>query len=192
MKIGIALRLNQGKLYINKSYIDYFYSLCYSLEYIDINTNLNDYDIFILPGGYDINPCYYKEQNVHCNNIDRYNDILDFKIIEYAYINNKKLLGICRGMQSINVYFNGSLKQDMLNHMNNNHFIEFNDKLILVNSFHHQSIKALSIYLENISKSIDGEIEIIKYKKIIGVQFHPELMKTPIIDKFILDFINEA
>ncbi|MBE6137936.1 MAG: hypothetical protein E7176_06025 [Erysipelotrichaceae bacterium] len=192
MKIGIALRLNQGKLYINKSYIDYFYSLGYSLEYIDINTNLNDYDIFILPGGYDINPCYYKEQNVHCNNIDRYNDILDFKIIEYAYINNKKLLGICRGMQSINVYFNGSLKQDMLNHMNNNHFIEFNDKLILVNSFHHQSIKALSIYLENISKSIDGEIEIIKYKKIIGVQFHPELMKTPIIDKFILDFINEA
>lgn len=192
MKIGIALRLEQQKLYINKSYIEYFSSLGYSLEFIDIYSDLKTFDMFILPGGYDINPSYYNESNTASFNIERYNDILDFKIIEYAYLNNKKLLGICRGMQSINVYFNGSLYQNIENHKNNNHFIIFNNKHILVNSYHHQSVKTTAKYMEILAQNLDDNIEIIKYKKIIGVQFHPELMNTPIIDKFILDFINEA
>lgn len=192
MKIGIALRFENGKLYINKSYIDYFNSFGYNIEFIDINSNLNSYDLFILPGGYDINPSYYNEINTSSYNIERYNDILDFKIIEHAYLNNKKVIGICRGMQSINVYFNGSLYQNIENHKNNNHFIMFKNKYILVNSYHHQAIKKIANYMEILAQNLDDDIEIIRYKKIIGVQFHPELMNTPIIDKFILDFINEA
>ena len=104
-------------------------------------------------------------------------DQLDKKIIEYCINKNKPLLGICRGIQSINVFLGGTLKQNILYHNDENHFIKFKNKYILVNSFHHQSIDKLAPNLLVVAKSLDDEIEIIKHKflKIIGLQFHPEL-----------------
>ncbi len=177
MKFGIAIRKNYTDYFIHKSYILMLEKYNHSFGIITLNSNLNEYDAFLLPGGDDINPTYYNQKNYACNNIDLEIDFLDKKIIEYAYNNKKPLLGICRGIQSINVFLGGTLKQNILNHSNENHFIFFNNKKILVNSFHHQSIDKLAPNFNILAKSIDNEIEIIKHNSlpIIGIQFHPEL-----------------
>lgn len=192
MKIGIAGRLFNHKLYVNEKYLEYIKDLGFSYGIITMDSDLEEYDFFLLPGGYDVNPCFYDEENTASVHVIEYNDLLDFKIIEFAIKKNKPLLGICRGIQSINVYFGGSLKQDITAHTENNHFISFKDKYYLVNSFHHQSIKRVGNQLSVLATSLDGEIEMIQYKKIIGVQFHPELMHTPIIDYLIFNLISEV
>lgn len=191
MKIGIPLRKSNNKLYINKSYINYFSKMGEIILLFD-KSKLDMCDVFILPGGYDIDPFYYCQNNSSSNNIDIYNDMMDFKIINHALNNDKVLLGICRGCQSINTFFGGKLNQDIKNHQNENHFIKFKNKHYLVNSYHHQAISIIGDDLEIIAKSIDDNIEIIKYKKIIGIAFHPELMNTPMIDFKIFNLLNEA
>lgn len=188
MKIGIVARRNNIDYFIHRSYINLIKDNKYGI--VTIDSNLNEYDAFIIPGGYDIDSKYYNEQNIACNNIDNEMDLLDKKVINYSIKNKIPLLGICRGIQSINVFLGGSLKQDILNHNNENHFIKYNNKYYLVNSFHHQSIKVLGDNLEIKALSIDNEIEIIKHKylPILGVQFHPEIALTSISDE-ILKFL---
>lgn len=194
MKLAILLRKTENQYYVNSSYISFFTSLGYSISYIHILSSLKEYDAFVLPGGYDVDPKFYNEENKLSQNIDCENDLFDFKVIAYALITNKKVFGICRGIQSINVFFKGKLYQDIRFHQKNNHFIQFENKYLLSNSFHHQAIKKLGYDLNVISCSIDHHIEgiIHKNKKIIGVQFHPEIMNCPIIQNYILNFFSEV
>lgn len=188
MKIGIAIRKNDIDYFVHKTYINLIKN--YNYGFITLNSNLDEYDGFLIPGGYDIDSKYYSEIPIYCNNIDEEIDLLDKKIIEYAIKTKKPLLGICRGIQSINVFLGGSLNQNILNHNNENHFIIMNNKYYLVNSFHHQSIKQLGKDLNILAKSLDNEIEIIKYNNIIGVQFHPEIAKTN-LNNIILQIFND-
>lgn len=174
VKAAIVSRLEDNKFYINKNYIDFVLKLGYEYSIITDDSTLDGYDLFILPGGYDINPIYYNEDNLSAYGINEYNDCLDFKIIKYCIKKSIPLIGICRGMQAIAVLLGCTLKQDINNHMSNNHFIKLDNKYYLVNSYHHQSIDYIPSYIEILAKSIDNEIEIIKYNNIIGFQFHPE------------------
>ena len=192
MNIGIACRYDKGRYYLNDSYLSYFKKFSNTIEILNRKSKIDNIDVVIIPGGFDIDPKYYNQTNSTSFNINSYNDRLDFKLIALSIILNKKIIGICRGIQSLNVFFNGSLKQDIYFHNKNNHFVNFNNKYQLLNSFHHQSINNLGYNLKIIGLSVDGEIEAILYKKILGVQFHPELCHTPNIDKFLFDFINEA
>lgn len=70
-------------------------------------------DGLILTGSnIDINPIYYGEEDKK-EKIDEYKT--DKKLIDLFYKKNKPILGICGGMQSINVHFGGSLYQDIQN-----------------------------------------------------------------------------
>ena len=177
MKFGIAVRKNEVDYFVHQSYIHMLKRKNHTFGIVTLDTSLEEYDAFLLPGGYDIDPKHYKQKNYASNHIDEEMDALDFKIIDYAVQTKKPLLGICRGIQSINVFFGGTLKQDILHHMNENHFLIWKDKSILVNSFHHQSIDQLGKNLIAEAISLDGEIEIIRHESlpIYGVQFHPEL-----------------
>ena len=124
-----------------------------------------------------------------------------FDLIKYALNNNKKLLGICMGMQLIGMYSNNDFNETTLKYIKNHYYdqITHNNKELLIhdisinkNSLSYKifgsKIKVNSIHkqaLTNISKpfnitgiSEDNVIEIIEYKNIIGVQFHPELMNN--------------
>ncbi len=186
MKIGIAIRKNEWDYFVHQSYILMLKK--YNLEYdvVTMYTNLALFDGFLLPGGFDIDPKYYHEENYASKNIDKEMDLLDQKIIEFCIKEKKTLLGICRGIQSINVFLGGSLKQNILNHSNENHFIQKNQKYYLVNSFHHQSIHHLAKDLNIVATSLDGEIEVVQHKSlpIYGVQFHPELMDLDLREIF--------
>ncbi len=161
-------------------------------------------DGLILTGGDDINPQLFNEECLPETQIsDLERDSFDMLLIKYASQKKIPILGICRGMQLLNIYFGGSLYQDLkynkevcLKHLQGTrnphipvHKIipvknSFLDKLFIddlwVNSFHHQSIKTLGKNLQISSKSSDNVIEAIEYIDedhfILGVQWHPEMM----------------
>ncbi len=77
-------------------------------------------------------------------------DKTEIKIIDYSTRNNIPILGVCRGMQLINEFFNGkNIKSDNLNHVGKYHHVKvknsnFKDMLgekLEVNSFHNNLIK---------------------------------------------------
>ncbi len=177
-KVGVVIRKNEVDYFVHQSYLLFLKKYHVSYDFITLETDLCSFDGFLLPGGFDIDSKYYHETNYACQNVSEEMDMLDQKVIQFAIKNKKPLLGICRGIQSINVFLGGNLKQNILNHQDENHFIYYNHHHVLVNSFHHQSIKTLASDLEVLAESIDGEIEIIKHRHypIYGLAFHPELI----------------
>lgn len=183
-------------------------ALCFVLPYSNekIVQYCDKIDGLILVGGADIDPKFYNEEilfeNVHINT-KRFEFEINF--IKHFLKTKKPILGICAGMQSINVALGGSLYQDIekqipeskINHTrvkdsdNNVHKIKisdntiarniFNNEEIVVNSFHHQAIKKLGNNLIVSSVAEDGVIESIEIDQknhpfCVGVQWHPELL----------------
>ncbi|MFI3252084.1 MAG: gamma-glutamyl-gamma-aminobutyrate hydrolase family protein [bacterium] len=202
MRIGIPVRssISNGKdvYLLYKRYLDSFDDCEVVLLMPEQSEIILDIcDCFLLPGGDDLNPKLYNQENDNCNGIDDFIDALDFKIIRHAYLNNKKILGICRGIQSVNVFFGGTLIQHIDNHMEVSHKIfKVNSSIlelpesIVVNSYHHQVVGELG---EGLIVSYDDECgvpEIIEHKngKIICVQFHPEI-NIDLHSKTIFNFL---
>lgn len=164
------------------------------LSPIEKNTEylLNFCDGFIIPGGADIDPKYYHQENYASLEISETLDNLDKNIVFHAFKTSKPLLGICRGMQSINVFLGGSLIQDLENtrykhsgfstpygyhpvELKNSIYFQSLPSTFEVTSSHHQAIDKLGNDLAS-TGFCEEVIEIIehRFKPIIGVQFHPE------------------
>lgn len=142
----------------------------------------------------DINPKYYGEEAIDKTNLSKDYDIedeLDFALIKSFHKANKPILGICAGIQSINVCFGGTLYQDIKNHSSKEeirtHLIKIEKESFLykcygtdkieVNSFHHQAIKKVAENFRVTAISQDGIIEAIEYNNVLGVEWHPEKMR---------------
>ncbi len=75
-------------------------------------------DGIFLVGGHDIDSEYYGEENSgHTQHIDRERDRVELALIRLAVKHRIPLLGVCRGMQAMNVAMGGSLYQDVLTEM---------------------------------------------------------------------------
>ena len=138
----------------------------------------------------DINPKYYGEepQKGLIYPEDNYEDELDFRLIELFERQKKPILGICSGLQSLNIYFGGTLKQHIDEHTSKEklvrHSVKINRDSFLyslygkennVNSIHHQAINKLAEGFKVTAVAEDGTIEAIEREKFIGVQWHPEV-----------------
>ena len=153
-------------------------------------------DGLLLPGGGDIDPVYYGEEMNGSDEPDRELDKAQRDILD-AFVKAKKpILGICRGMQLINIYFGGSLHQDLVTrdiHTRKNDndsihsvksveegnlFEKFYGKTFNINSAHHQGTKKLGKGLKEVLRSEDGVCEAVIHEElpIIATQFHPERM----------------
>lgn len=184
MKIGITVRSESDYYFVKKRYLKYFADCEIVIIYPYISAcAYAGVDGFVIIGGADVNPKLYNEENYLSHGIDDEIDALDIEIIRYAAQNNKPLFGICRGLQIINIYFKGTLKQHIFNHENGSHklilvenFLNFPSSVV-VNSFHHQSVKKLGENLKVLYYSLDGEVEVFVHEKlpILAVQFHPEM-----------------
>lgn len=159
-------------------------------------------DGFLITGGSDIDPKYYDENNDgESKNCIPGLDEVDQKVVAYARQHKLPVLGICRGHQAINVFLGGSLFQhvgDDHRNVKHNHEVKTikNDLLafedqILVNSYHHQTVKQLAPGLQAIAHHPDGTIEafIHEHLPMIGIQWHPEVLidekeSQMIFDKF--------
>ena len=174
-------------------------------------------DGIILTGGEDINPLQYNDtiNFAVCGDINYERDTLERKLFDFAFKNKLPLIGVCRGMQMMNVASGGTLYGDIpteigttVVHRNNGevmHEIALsceNIKYInlifpllkdtfLVNSWHHQGLKDISQNLNVIARSYDGLPEAVVMNDsvhpfMIAVQFHPErLGKDNIIHRTI-------
>lgn len=169
------------------------------------NENIEEYisliDGLLLVGGRDVNPILYNEELTDKTRpVIFEKDKSDILYVKEMLKQNKPILGICRGMQIINVALGGSLCQDlnMCGLDNNEHFklkqpydeihlVEIKENTILhnlfgneikVNSIHHQSVKKLGQDLIISAHAKDGTIEAIESKNenILAIQWHPELL----------------
>ena len=160
--------------------------------------NIDYYDGLILPGGRDINPSRYGET---VNGAEDFCDELDEMQLAMldAFVQKKKpVFGICRGMQLINVYFGGSLIQNIdtvwrhraedpegpdavhLSEARSGSWLEgFYGREFPHNSAHHQAVKKLGDGLTIDSRCpMDSVVEAIHHENlpVYGVQWHPERM----------------
>ncbi len=187
---------------------------CSALQYaganpiiIPIGTPIEDiihvFDGLLVPGGRDLDPKFYR-QSEHPTTIKTTLEIdeTELNAIRLFATLNKPIMGICRGLQSINVAFGGTLIQDipstLLNAINHDqtsyqptidyhdtaHSIQCNESTLLhsilgekteVNSFHHQAIDKLAPNFKVSARSDDGIIEGIELNdRLFAVQWHPE------------------
>jgi putative glutamine amidotransferase len=171
---------------------------------VDSHENVEDCDGIVLSGGIDLHPKYYKA-SIHYpgapdKGFETNRDEFEFAVLEKCLKNSIPLLGICRGLQLINVFFKGTLIQDLgsknVIHESNGddrkHNVKVEEGTILhdivqvnsgtVNSAHHQAIDKLGENLVVNSYSEDGVIEGIEWKNknngffMLAVQWHPERM----------------
>lgn len=156
----------------------------------------------VLAGGGDLSPSLYRENNYHCQNIDYKRDLDELYLIDKFCQQKKPIVGICRGIQILNVYFGGSLIQHIDGHcqidgIDTTHQIVCRKQGILhnyygnnaqVNSAHHQAINTCGKWLIPDSVSSDGIIESVYHfhLPIYGFQFHPERLPD---NKRLINFI---
>ena len=127
---------------------------------------------------------------------DEMRDNVEKKIIAYGMEKNLPIIGICRGMQVMNVFLGGTLWPDVSQggfdggiHRDGEggeppvgdipHWTEMEGKEFEVTSHHHQGVRELGKGLQILSKSSDGMIEAVKHESLpwFAVQWHPE--RTP-------------
>ena len=154
----------------------------------------------ILPGSYtDIDPSYYGHQPLKGKNYTKDEYKSDMAMIRAFEQAGKPILGICGGMQSINVYFGGTLHQQIPGHFTDGamqaaylaegsflHSIYRKDQ-IQINSFHNQAVDKVAPGFKVTARAKDGITEAIEGKNIIGVQWHPEVLFDT---DFFRSFVN--
>lgn len=135
----------------------------------------------LLSGGGDIQPELYGQKSTHSRSIDLNRDILELCMLDAFLERGKPVLGICRGIQVINIYFGGTLHQHIDGHSQINdkdslHTVEWNGKIVEVNSAHHQVIDRLGSGLKVTAMSPDGFVEAVAHETlpVIAFQWHPE------------------
>ncbi|NLX11792.1 MAG: type 1 glutamine amidotransferase [Chloroflexi bacterium] len=152
-------------------------------------------EALILTGGGDVDPAHYHQPLNGSDNISPARDATELRLLARAVERGCPVLGICRGMQVINVFFGGGLVQDIptqigraVNHDNAEHAVRIVDPdlarllaagRLTVNSFHHQGVTAATLAPPLDVFALcddDGMIEGIRHPAhpILGVQWHPE------------------
>jgi len=163
----------------------------------------------VLTGGRDINPRFYQEKpHPKLKEIETLRDPVELETIQKALERNMPLLGICRGIQTINVAAGGTLFQDIssfitsdIEHSNDwelafdaetsqsHHLVEIEpssrlfeiigERIIMVNSYHHQSLKEVAPGFKVTARAPDEVIEGIEsfnHHFVLGIQCHIELL----------------
>ena len=155
-----------------------------------VSTNTpEDCCALLLPGGGDIEPWRYGAENTASYDLEPKRDQEELELIHRFLSAGKPILGICRGMQLINVCFGGTLAQDIPGHsqvsgadrlhsleMASSPFLSLLGRSPLVNSAHHQAVDRPAPELLPVQWAGDGVIEgmIHRTLPIWAVQWHPE------------------
>lgn len=163
-------------------------------DYIDM------FDGIIFAGGVDVDPTFYNEEpHLHLGMTYLKRDIFEIELLKQAVKNGKAILGICRGMQLINVSLGGTLYQDLSenksiyvkhaqdapgNFPSHHANIKADSRLHqligerpYINSRHHQVLKQIAPTLRVVANADDGVVEAVESidsDQILGLQWHPE------------------
>ena len=154
-----------------------------------------DFDGFFFTGGVDVDPKHYGEEITGEGvEVDEARDAFEFALYEAVKDSGKPILGVCRGIQFLNVARGGSLHQHIEGHRqtpvpaierhqqvtvfpNTRLRALVGEEQIAVNSFHHQAIKEIAPGLIITARAEDGTVEAMedpRHPFFLGVQWHPE------------------
>ena len=164
-------------------------------------------DGLLLAGGGDIEPHHYGEEpQPELGMVDQVRDAVELPLVRWAAQDGKPVLGVCRGMQVINVAMGGSLYQDIPSQLGGDisHNGSYTQKdwtymvhdlkleptsklarimgveVFPINSLHHQSVKQVAPALRPVGWAPDGVVEAVEGSNghfMIGVQCHPEALQ---------------
>jgi gamma-glutamyl-gamma-aminobutyrate hydrolase PuuD len=186
MRLGVPTSTSKTQYYINQAYVDYVAEAGHDPVLITPNTNIlimADFcDGLILPGGIDIDPIFYYEDNFNSFQVDPVKDDFERQIF-YAFANlGKPIFGICRGLQLIAREYlfkikSANKRMEFLQHVNHHalaseltvernirtHGVSANlnvlygqqhdrFQLMYVNSMHHQCL-----FVNELSATIKGQ-----------------------------------
>ena len=178
-------------------------------------------DGLLVPGGWDVSPLAYGEEplpQTTCSH--REDEVFETALIREAAARGKPVLGICRGLQVMNVALGGTLYQDLLAQKAGSichrqdasilreptHTVKIREgsllcrilgqEVIQVNSYHHQAVKEPAGPLVVCAQAPDGVVEACEGKEgwMLGVQWHPELIAEgyPIFERLFRALVEQA
>ncbi len=163
-------------------------------------------DGLLLAGGGDVNPSLYGETPIpQLGALDTLRDAVELPLARWALAEGKPILGICRGIQVLNVALGGTLYQDIpaqltstvhdLSYITQDwthmaHDLEvacdsqlaelFGTTAFATNSLHHQALKDVAPGLRPVAWAPDGVVEAVESideRFIVGLQCHPEALQ---------------
>ena len=213
--IGIPCRMDAGRdqFYLRKQYSEAVFQaggtpvlLPLIPEKIYAQELVRGLDAVLISGSNsDVDPHRYgQEPHPKIGSIVSRRDETDLLLLDEIFRVRKPLLGICFGIQILNVYLGGTLWQDVeaqvkqaVKHEQTgledyrSHTIRVKRRSLLyelvgqtetrVNSFHHQAIHKVATRLVAVAESTDGVVEAVELRKpgpsqfVLGVQWHPEI-----------------
>lgn len=227
--IGISLGYSDKKNSVNNTYINSILKnggVPYLIPVTDdvevLRQIVAQLDGIVFTGGEDFAPAYYgKEEHEKLGEVNVTRDTYDLTLLKLATDRNIPTLGICRGLQLINIGMGGTLYQDLpaekpsdINHRQEeegtvpSHSVSvvegsvmhniFGKQEIQVNTFHHQAIDKLAPGLKIVGWSNDSVPELIEaypHRQILGTQFHPEIFTAAgdaLMGKLFKFLVNKA
>ena len=164
------------------------------------------FDGFLFTGGPDLHPFHFGEETqIHCGNVSPKRDHLELELLQIAIKARKPILGICRGIQLMNICLGGDIYQDLPSQFFEDfpvaHTQPFSYEIpshtvtvipdtllsriagkttIQVNSMHHQAIRRLAPGLNASGFAPHGLTECVEMQEcptfFLGVQWHPEYL----------------
>jgi putative glutamine amidotransferase len=162
-----------------------------SIELIKSVGDVMKYDLIVVPGGEDVNPKYYGSPN-RGSYFDNKRDEVEVPLVEAALHSNRKLFGICRGHQLINILLGCNFVQDIMSEEFAPHpsyhdlewtnvgsssvlFRFFNNRSVV--SMHHQGLSKVNNRKVYTACMYKGIVEGCEGNNIITTQFHPEFQE---------------
>jgi len=174
-------------------------------------------DGILFTGGPDVDPMLYGEQPLPKQGwIEPMRDDFEIKLAKIALAGPKPVLGICRGLQTLNTAAGGTLIQDIPSQIKNpikhrqealswygTHHVMlekgslahkvFEDEKVVANSHHHQACKDPAPGFKATGWASDGVIEVLEIDSPVWklcVQWHPEHMDNPVMNKLFKAFVD--
>jgi putative glutamine amidotransferase len=175
-------------------------------------------DALLVSGGHDMNPGRYGQGNTDSRSWRDESDEFDLATVRAALAKGLPVLGICRGLQVINVALGGDLRQEvqtpgdrdhppyseMTDPLGHRHVVEIEADSRLadiyepgpraVNSLHHQAAGRLADGLRLVAVAADGTVEAVEGidDDILAVQWHPEMLAEEGGDELFADLVARA
>lgn len=187
------------RLYMKSKYIQSLRRAGAKIRWIELNDpkleeKVLSCDGLLLPGGDDIDPSRYgAKRSEKCGKSSLLRDEAEWRLLSAFLPTRKPILCICRGQQLLNVFFGGTLHQDIPGHSDFKtrakgcHSVSIvpgtkldgilKESQITVNSLHHQAADRIGADLVVSAWADDGTVEALErsgHPFCVAVQWHPE------------------
>lgn len=177
----------------------------------------------LFTGGPDVHPFFFGEETqAHCGNVCLRRDEMELALLKLAMAEQKPILGVCRGVQVLNIGLGGDIYQDIPSQVPSDfpiahsqpfgyeipsHTVKVEPNTLLariaqsgtlkVNSMHHQAVRKVAPVLTASGHAPDGlteAVELADYPFFLGVQWHPEYLwkKDPAAKRLFAAFVEAA